>query len=610
MTKLIFFGSMLIFFFACGKYPAEVCKALEQSGDNRYQLEKLLAHYAGIPGDSLKLRAAEFLIANMPGHYSIAGEEVERYAAQVDSMYPNLAYYLYPSVYLNPYYRQKFRNFEKKYDLTTLSAAFLIKNIDFKFALRDAVPWGSEIPFDLFCETILPYRCDVEPLKDISQDSLDCHLNVLKKALSGIRDVKYSMATFRTILPDIVFATKQCEVRKLPSPITNYSSDCTFTALNNKNISAWNCIPLFMDETPHWAAKDNRHCWNKDAGLNNRDCQINEITNEVMAKVYRKTFSQNDYTEGVFSTRFLKDVTNEYLNCHDVVLDIKIERGVEDIYLAVFNEQNWRPVAWGKLQGKKVIFKNLAQGVLYMPIIYQNENPLCISYPFYLDVYGCLRAIKCDPKHRQKLHLVRKYPIYDRRLFYIKDLVGIAIEASNNVNFSQVEQIDSIQSGFYTPFYQCNVKNNELFRYWRIRKKSLMTLSELRFYDDKGLRIKGTPITKEQGRGNVAQYLFDDDLLTCEFITSWVGVDFGLPINILKIEITPQTDANNIYPGDVYELRYHDGYDWVSHEIKEATDYYIEFEEVPSGALYWLRNLTEGKEERPFTVQNGQVIFW
>jgi hypothetical protein len=47
---------------------------LEQSlaGDNRAELEKVLAHYAQNPADSLKYRAAVFLIGNMAGYYFCA----------------------------------------------------------------------------------------------------------------------------------------------------------------------------------------------------------------------------------------------------------------------------------------------------------------------------------------------------------------------------------------------------------------------------------------------------------------------------------------------------------------------------------------------------------
>ena len=43
-------------------------KALEISGTNRAELEKVLEHYRE---DSLKLRAARFLIENMQYHFSI-----------------------------------------------------------------------------------------------------------------------------------------------------------------------------------------------------------------------------------------------------------------------------------------------------------------------------------------------------------------------------------------------------------------------------------------------------------------------------------------------------------------------------------------------------------
>ena len=46
--------------------------ALELSGDNRPELEKVLAHYRD---DSLKYVAACFLIENMPGKYGMEAED-------------------------------------------------------------------------------------------------------------------------------------------------------------------------------------------------------------------------------------------------------------------------------------------------------------------------------------------------------------------------------------------------------------------------------------------------------------------------------------------------------------------------------------------------------
>jgi len=50
---------------------------MDQAGDNRQELEKLIEHYSNKPEDSLKLRAAYFLIKNMGNKYSITGENSE-----------------------------------------------------------------------------------------------------------------------------------------------------------------------------------------------------------------------------------------------------------------------------------------------------------------------------------------------------------------------------------------------------------------------------------------------------------------------------------------------------------------------------------------------------
>ncbi len=54
---------------ACSTIPSDVRMALEQAGINRPELEKVIAHYKAT-GERQKLKAAYFLIANMPGKYA------------------------------------------------------------------------------------------------------------------------------------------------------------------------------------------------------------------------------------------------------------------------------------------------------------------------------------------------------------------------------------------------------------------------------------------------------------------------------------------------------------------------------------------------------------
>ena len=87
-------------------------------------------------------------------------------------------------------------------------------------------------------------------------------------------------------------------------------------------------------------------------------------------------------------------------------------------------------------------------------------------------------------------------------------------------------------------------------------------------------------------------------------------MDFGKPVEISKILYTGRGDGNTIDIGDTYELFYWDGNRWVSLGQQKAADVKLEYEQVPSGTLYWLRDLTKGKEERIFTYEGGRQVWW
>ena len=53
----------------------DVNSALKLSGDNRGELQKVLDYYRKEKPDSLKLKAAEYLISNMVAHYAVAGDD-------------------------------------------------------------------------------------------------------------------------------------------------------------------------------------------------------------------------------------------------------------------------------------------------------------------------------------------------------------------------------------------------------------------------------------------------------------------------------------------------------------------------------------------------------
>lgn len=79
---------------------------------------------------------------------------------------------------------------------------------------------------------------------------------------------------------------------------------------------------------------------------------------------------------------------------------------------------------------------------------------------------------------------------------------------------------------------------------------------------------------------------------------------------IKKIVYVPRNDENFISMGHEYELFYQNGPDgWVSLGRKTATELRLVYNNVPKNALLWLHNLSAGKEEQVFYMQNGQQIF-
>ena len=67
LYKILIF-TLSIFSFGCSnKTNSPLEEVLELAGSNRSELKQVITHYKANLADSLKLKAAEFLILNMPG---------------------------------------------------------------------------------------------------------------------------------------------------------------------------------------------------------------------------------------------------------------------------------------------------------------------------------------------------------------------------------------------------------------------------------------------------------------------------------------------------------------------------------------------------------------
>ena len=197
---------------------------------------------------------------------------------------------------------------------------------------------------------------------------------------------------------------------------------------------------------------------------------------------------------------------------------------------------------------------------------------------------------------------------------------GGVVEGSLQRDFSDARELCYVISTPLSRIQRVEVNNPKPCRLVRFRKaKGTLSLGEMRFYDRAGRQIKGKSIacsvlSSDPGVGKA----FDGDPLTYFSVTglfdSWIGLQFDRPEVVAAIEFCPRTDDNDISPGDTYRLFYwsSSGTDgqWMSLGQQTAISYELVYENVPSGALLWLRDLTRGREERPFTYENGKQIWW
>lgn len=71
----------------------------------------------------------------------------------------------------------------------------------------------------------------------------------------------------------------------------------------------------------------------------------------------------------------------------------------------------------------------------------------------------------------------------------------------------------------------------------------------------------------------------------------------------------PYNNSNEIKINDRYEL-YYWSEGWKSLGEKLANEKQLGYDNVPSNALFILRNKERGRQERPFTILNNQQVFW
>lgn len=231
---LLILISVLILFGCDDSCEDRVDEVLTLSGDNRSELETVLSYYSDIHPDQEKLKAVQFLIANMRFHNSdfpiyrqdsgrlkdlvqMADSLLYSFVTQVqgDSLYTKAtkkAILPIQTLFKDRYGKALLCDsteieWKKSFDYKQFTSKQLTAQIEQAFRQRRLNSHMKNISFDDFCEYVLPYRVipyyPFENFSDISRIFMDKYLAEIPKdsVVQVVQRYNYIMNTVRDFFP-------------------------------------------------------------------------------------------------------------------------------------------------------------------------------------------------------------------------------------------------------------------------------------------------------------------------------------------------------------------------------------------------------------------------
>lgn len=626
--NLVFIMFISILFSGCVTKFDRLEYALEFAGENRRELEKVLEYYRN---DSLKYRAACFLIENMPRWYAYDGWQLDTLEVLIrENGKGNL-----PKDDKMRWRGFDYHTLNKVYDSKVITSEYLIENIELAFKEWKKRPWNKSLSFEDFCDLILPYRIGNERLSNWRSlynayygsllDSVYTGSDVLL-ACKCINDelnrqgykynTEWNVPHYRA---DYLFETRIGYCREVSDLIQYAMRSCG--------------IPVAADFMPYSPDYRYSHEWNvvRDTtgmyiqfGFDRLDPIRGKITDDgrKKGKVYRYCYALQNEREilrnyfgwniGGAEGLYWKDVTSEYFGHNQAIVNV-FATDKPLVGLSVFSTNGWQVIGEGVYKGSgKAIFNNIEPSIIYVPISL-NSGAKPVGYPFMLDRDGHVEEFIPDTINTEKVILKRKMALIPRVAAWGYSQIGARIEGDANVDFKNPKLMAEIKDTMDYTFQVLEGLCPEPVKYIRyIPPVGFLQLAELKLYEDAELKkeIKITPVTDFPNIERVV----DGDILSYVYRKSQGVIKplvFALDSlrQVKGLYYIARTDDNYVWEGDRYELLYFDGEKgWKSLGMKTAVSKHISFD-APGNALLWLRNRTKGKEEQVFIYKNNRQWF-
>ena len=614
----------------------------------RERYADVLHHYSQREADSLKYKAALFLIDNMDGHLSPEGEPMEKYKNYVRTMKKAKGI---RELQAGWYAAARNGSVAFMPDSAVVDGAFLMANIDDAFAAWEQAAWRDEITFDLFCRYILPYRVNDEHIGEVWRQALRKQYGTL---IEGIADLRRAFAIVKdSVFKAVVLSNDYCPYTLDPQTCQTIGrAECGQRCVLLAAVMRALCIPSAIDVTPMWADYSNKsHAWVSmvaatgdtytvweqdtvarqfnpiDASqflsryiIREEDnCPYSVKTSKTPVKVYRICHevcnAERHISKGVLASPFARDVSPEYGLTADVTLSMD---SVEQVFLCAYlSGADWMPVAMAKADGGQVIFHGVGSGSVCVAATFREGKKAYLTPPFLVGQNGIERFLVPSAQEQETIHVNRKYPLCS----YITDtwgyMRGATFEASMTEDFSDADTLAVVSTMPYgmTTFDVTPAKKYRYLRY-HAPENNRSSLAELQFYttDKEGREqlLTGNHIANGMDSTKL-ENIFDGNPATAGKglqVGYTVELDLGRGREsvVTKIVFSPSTDLNFVEQGHLYELLWFDTTWHLAGRVYSKGDS-LEFDNVPTDALLLLKDRSGGVEERIFEYVDGQQVW-
>ena len=594
--------------------------------------DKDIASYYGLPhdlynrydstlhyfkDDKFKLLSAVFLIKNLSDKFSYTSEHID--TLKIIKLNGKMNDFL-----LEDWNWFNYRTTKKIYDRNVITNQYLIKNISLAVDIWRTMPWHDKYSFNEFCEYILPYRIDDEPLEDWRQLYLN-HYSYLLDSIQQTNDVVKAAEIVANHLKREGFDNhKDIELPHLGAKYLLHHrvgycrENCDIATYAMRALG----IPVTTDFYINSPSYNSSHYWSAIIDTTKLSIPFNytesspsrnySLTRRI-GKAYRKLFgdtipklvkSNINNIPDLFTNSHYIDVSQSYFpNVADITFSNIHQPSETELYLCIFNGKSFSPIDVSPICHNSATFSNVERDCIFFPCIIRNGELMPIDVPI---LTGTDSIIAFSPSKEYETALIsRKYPNGKNVLFY-QHTAGASLEiSSNNVCFRSIYSFESPISCNYMYIPVCTP-----FRYLRFKssQSNPLEIGELHCYSGDTIlhpiKISGKHPLDSLQRRNLS--LTQDDNWSTFFLgkkDDWLMFDLGANISVDKILYVPRNDDNDIRPGHCYELFYFSNdIKWVSLGIKKANGNSLVYS-VPKNALLWIRCLNGGNEERPYFIK-------